>query len=109
IVYLDHKLEHVYWDGKLLRVIDLNSSRQLEGAATDAQQYRMDIHNLCVGILYPIFTGMSPQKTALRPQPGSQQEVEDRYRDVTDLDFGMEPTLSTALQTLLQRGAAVDY
>lgn len=109
IVYLDHKLEHVYWDGKLLRVIDLNSSRQLEGAATDAQQYRMDIHNLCVGILYPIFTGMSPQKTALKPQPGSIQEVEERYRDITELDFGMEPTLSPALQTLLQRGTLMQF
>src|SRR5690606_6446294 len=30
IVYLDHKLEHVYWDGTRLRVIDLNSSRLIE-------------------------------------------------------------------------------
>ena len=28
IVYLDHKLEHVYWDGHTLRVIDFNSSKQ---------------------------------------------------------------------------------
>ena len=27
IVYLDHKLEHVYWDGAHLKVIDFNSSR----------------------------------------------------------------------------------
>ncbi len=107
IVYLDHKLEHVYWDGKLLRIIDLNSSRLLDGGARgDAQQFRMDVHNLCVGILYPVFTGMSPQKTALRPQPGTLQDVDERYRDITDLDFGMEPSLSLALQNLLRNGAA---
>jgi serine/threonine protein kinase len=109
IVYLDHKLEHVYWDGLGLRIIDLNSSRQLEGGATgDAQFFRMDIHNLCVGILYPVFTGLSPQKTTLRPQPGNITEAESRYRDVTHLDFGVEPSLSVALQELLQRGAAME-
>lgn len=108
IVYLDHKLEHVYWDGVLLRVIDLNSSRQLDlkDSATP-QFFRMDIHNLCVGILYPIFTGLSPQKMTLRPQPGTWSDVEERYRDITALDFGIEPSLSGALQALLQRGAAM--
>jgi serine/threonine protein kinase len=108
IVYLDHKLEHVYWDGSQLRIIDFNSSRQLEGqAAPDAQMYRTDIHNLCVGILYPIFTGLSPLKTSLRPQPGSLSDAEARYRDITQLDFGMEPALSPALKDLLQDGAAL--
>lgn len=107
IVYLDHKLEHVYWDGIQLRIIDLNSSRQLEGQdARDAHAYRMDIHNLCVGILYPIFTGLSPQKTSLRPQPGNITEAESRYRDIASLDFGVEPSLSSALKELLQQGAA---
>ena len=107
IVYLDHKLEHVYWDGVKLRVIDFNSSRQLSGGVGDAQDYARDIHNLCVGILYPIFTGMSPQKTMLRPQPGSREDVDARYTDITELDFDMEPSLSPALQALLQRGAAM--
>jgi serine/threonine protein kinase len=108
IVYLDHKLEHVYWDGALLRVIDLNSSRQLDlkDSATP-QFFRMDVHNLCVGILYPIFTGLSPQKTTLRPQPGTWNDVEARYQDITNLDFGVEPSLSGELQDLLQRGAAM--
>ncbi|HEX2906724.1 MAG TPA: hypothetical protein VHO69_07685, partial [Phototrophicaceae bacterium] len=108
IVYLDHKLEHVYWDGSQLRIIDLNSSRQLDDHNThDRQFYRMDIHNLCVGILYPIFTGLSPQKTTLRPQPGNITEAESRYRDIIQLDFGIEPSLSGALQELLQTGAAM--
>ena len=34
VVYLDHKLEHVYWDGARLHVIDLNSSRTLNGLTT---------------------------------------------------------------------------
>lgn len=106
IVYLDHKLEHVYWDGVQLRLIDFNSSRLLKGDVSAAQQMRVDIHNLCVGILYPVFTGMSPQKTALRPQPGGLDEVEARYRDITRLDFNMEPGLSHSIQELLQAGAA---
>lgn len=109
IVYLDHKLEHVYWDGVKLRIIDLNSSRQLEGGSAEQQYYRMDIHNLCVGILYPVFTGMSPQKTTLRPQPGNLSDVESRYQDITTLDFGCEPTLSESLQALLQRGAEMQF
>ncbi len=108
IVYLDHKLEHVYWDGTQLRIIDMNSSRQLEGSSRhDQQQYRADIHNLCVGILYPIFTGLSPLKTTLRPQPGNMAEAEARYQGITALDFGVEPTLSQGIKDLLQDGAAM--
>ncbi|GAB1420153.1 hypothetical protein MASR2M15_02350 [Anaerolineales bacterium] len=105
IVYLDHKLEHVYWDGVHLQIIDFNSSQQLSGKTGLEMQKAKDIHNLCVGILYPIFTGMTPQKTALLPQPGSFSEVQERYTDITSLDFNMEPSLSTALQELLQSGA----
>jgi serine/threonine protein kinase len=107
IVYLDHKLEHVYWDGTHLRIIDFNSSRYVENGGQASQDIRRDIHNLCVGVLYPIFTGMSPQKTQLRPQPSSRDEVEARYQDITELDFNMEPLLSRDLQALLQAGAAM--
>ncbi len=107
IVYLDHKLEHVYWDGTHLKVIDFNSSRRLEDGRADASgQYRKDVHNMCVGVLYPIFTGMSPQKTSLRPQPSSRDAVEARYTDIDTLDFSMEPSLSEDIADLLQRGAA---
>lgn len=106
IVYLDHKLEHVYWDGVKLQVIDFNSSKQLNGGTNNRQEYIKDLHNMCVGILYPIFTGMSPQKTALRPQAGGLDVVNQRYADITELDFIMEPSLSPALQALLNRGAA---
>ncbi|MEL7236162.1 MAG: hypothetical protein AAGK74_16775, partial [Chloroflexota bacterium] len=108
VVYMDHKLEHVYWDGMRLQIIDLNSSKQLAANASDLNtQFRRDIHNLCVGILYPVFTGLSPVQASLRPQPGGLQQVEERYSDVTTLDFGVEPSLSQALIALLQRGAAM--
>ena len=107
IVYLDHKLEHVYWDGAQLRIIDLNSSQQLDQQANEAHRYRMDLHNLCVGVLYPLFTGLSPRKTTLRPQPGTMQEAASRYRDITELDFGVEPSLSDGIKDLLQAGAAM--
>jgi protein kinase-like protein len=106
VVYLDHKLEHVYWDGVNLKVIDFNSSKQLNGNNNQALEHARDVHNFCVGILYPIFTGMSAQKTSLRPQAGGLDVVEKRYTDIDELDFMMEPSLSRALQNLLQRGAA---
>lgn len=112
IVYLDHKLEHVYWDGVHLRIIDLNSSRQLEGdlrSPDNARYLQLDIHNLCVGILYPVFTGLSPRKASLRPQPGTRADVESRYADITQLDFGVEPTLSAGIKTVLQHGAEMGF
>jgi len=108
VVYLDHKLEHVYWDGLRLQVIDLNSSRQVNGAEAETQK-RTDIHNLCVGILYPAFTGLSPVHGTLRPQPGNQETVDSRYAGVQALDFGVEPTLSQGLVDLLQRGAGMGF
>lgn len=109
IVYLDHKLEHVYWDGVNLKVIDFNSSRKLENDRRQSPQpYAKDVHNMCVGVLYTIFTGMSPQKTSLRPQPSSRDAVEARYTDIDHLDFSMEPHLSASIAELLQRGAAED-
>ena len=106
IVYLDHKLEHVYWDGVHLKVIDFNSSRRLDDERTQLQQQcTKDLHNMCVGVLYPLFTGMSPQKTSLRPQPSSRDAVEARYTDIDSLDFSMEPSLSEGIIDLLQRGA----
>ena len=108
VVYLDHKLEHVYWDGLRLQVIDLNSSRQVNGTEAETQK-RTDIRNLCVGILYPVFTGLSPVHGTLRPQPGNQETVDSRYAGVKVLDFGVEPTLSDALVDLLQRGAAMGF
>lgn len=109
IVYLDHKLEHVYWDGAHLKVIDFNSSRRLDDDRRQAPlQYAKDVHSLCVGVLYPIFTGMSPQMTALRPQPSSRDAVEARYTGIDQLDFSLEPHLSEGIAELLQRGAAQD-
>jgi serine/threonine protein kinase len=106
IFYLDHKLEHVYWDGHKLRVIDFNSSKLVKGdTQAHAISQQKDVHNLCVGILYPAFTGLSPVRGELRAQPASQQEVEARYSDVSSLDFSPEPTLSQQIIELLERGA----
>jgi serine/threonine protein kinase len=106
VVYLDHKLEHLYWDGSKLRIIDWNSSRLVEnGPQVLAQRIADDLHNLCVGVLYPIFTGQSPMKGTLRPLPADQATVDSRYAEIKTLDFSPEPTLSARLQTLLQRGA----
>lgn len=107
IVFMDHKLEHAYWDGHTLRVIDWNSSKRVGGITGQPpeQQKINDLHNLCVGILYPIFTGQAPQKGSLRPQPGSQAEVEARYESINQLDFSGDASLSQAIITLLERGA----
>lgn len=106
IIYLDHKLEHVYWDGTRLRIIDWNSSKLVtDSDQVLAGQVQADLHNLCVGILYPVFTGLSPQKGTLMPQPADQTEVDSRYNEINSLDFGSEPSLSEALQAVLQQGA----
>lgn len=110
VVYLDHKLEHVYWDGKTLRIIDWNSSRQIDGTSNQtAKMYATDIHDFLVGIMYPVFTGLSPQKGQLTAQPGAPAAVNQRYAGVTHLDFGVEPTLSPALRDLLQKGAVQGF
>lgn len=108
ILYMDHKLEHVYWDGSRLRVIDWNSSK-LTPRERQTQPFELgrqkDIHNLCVGILYSIFTGLSPQRGGLRPQPAGLKEVDARYANIDSLDFSSEPTLSPAIIELLNDGA----
>ena len=105
IVFLDHKLEHIYWDGHTLRVIDWNSSKLFDSPAALDSATTKDIHNMCVGVLYPVFTGMAAQRGQLRPQPGNRSEVEKRYADITELDFGAEPSLSGSIRDLLNRGA----
>jgi serine/threonine protein kinase len=110
IVYLDHKLEHIYWDGRDLRIIDWNSSKLIEAGGTSLEQHtQKDLHNLCVGVLYSIFTGLSPQRGGLRPQPAGQNEVDARYADVKTLDFSVEPTLSSGIIKLLEKGARQEY
>lgn len=106
IVYMDHKLEHIYWDGKTLRIIDWNSSKLVETDGQLLEQSRQkDIHHLCVGVLYPLFTGMSSQRGGLRPQPANVADVEARYSDINHLDFTVEPSLSPLIIDLLERGA----
>lgn len=105
ITYMDHKLEHLYWDGHTLRIIDWNSSKLLDNAANLEQERRKDIHNMCVGVLYPVFTGLSSKRGMLRPQPGNRAEVNERYSDVSELDFGVEPSLSSAIINVLEAGA----
>ncbi len=107
IVYLDHKLEHVYWDGEQLHVTDWNSSRLIEGTSSQtAQMFQTDIHDMVVGVLYPVFTGLSPQQGQLAAQPAAPGMINRRYAAISHLDFGVEPTLSRSLQDLMQRGAA---
>jgi hypothetical protein len=82
------------------------STNQFFGNANDPQSFNNYLHNLCGGILYPFFPVMSPQNTTLRPQAGGLDAVNQRYEDITVLDFLMEPSLSRAIQDLLNRGAA---
>lgn len=110
IVYLDYKLEHLHWDGTTLKIIDWNSSRLVEnGAQVLASQIQTDLHNLCVGVLYPIFTGQSPMKGSLKPMPADQATVDSRYSEINQLDFSVEPGLSISIQELLNRGARKLY
>lgn len=108
IVYLDVKLEHFYWDGEKLCVIDWNSSRMLSDPACQnenpAVHKKNDIRNFAVGILYPILTGASPLGE-FREMPSNRDAAENRYSTVSALDFGMEPSISPKLIALVRDAA----
>lgn len=113
IVYLDVKLEHFYWDGKNLRVIDWNSSRMLRDPGDqDEGNYTLhkknDIRNFAIGILYPIFTGIAPLGE-FKEMPSNRDTAEMRYHAVKALDFGMEPSLASSLVALIHKAAAGEY
>ena len=97
LVYLDHRLEHLYWDGKTLTVIDFNNVKQLYGDASDRKLCVEDIQKFCIGVLYPIFTGTLIDAS-----------VYEAERSVS-LDFSCEPSLGRELRDLIQRGANSEY
>ncbi|MBN1922177.1 MAG: hypothetical protein JW892_13085 [Anaerolineae bacterium] len=112
IVYLDVKLEHFYWDGETLCVIDWNSSRLLSDPASQnedsAVHKKNDIRNFAVGVLYPILTGVSPLGQ-FREMPSNRDAAENRYRAVSALDFDMEPSLSPNLIGLVRNAADGEF
>jgi serine/threonine protein kinase len=113
IVYLDVKLEHVYWDGSQLCLIDWNSSKRL----SDVNSYdedpdtlkKKDISAFAIGVMYPLFTGMPPQGSRFFEQPSNVDEVAKRYNGVRTLDFEMESSLAPDLVQLIRSAAASEY
>lgn len=110
IVYRDFKPEHVYWDGRRLRVIDLNVSRYLgsqSSAATKAAEKRADLRRCVVGVLYTVFTSrdLRFEDQSPRPAPSNPDSITARLDAVAALEFGAQPGLPLELTALLQRYA----
>lgn len=108
--YIDHKPEHVYWDGIQLRVIDFNVSQILEkklGAEDIANRKKQDMRHFMASVLYTVFTGRDfryqNQGMAPSARPSDPNFVENTFRGVTHLDFGMEETLLPQLTDLINQ------
>ena len=84
IVYLDHKLEHVYWDGAHLKVIDFNSSRRLEDERTPVapamrQRFAQYVCRCLVSAVHR-HVATEDLSAATAQQPGSGRGALHRYR-----------------------------
>lgn len=112
IVYLDAKLEHFYWNGTDLCVIDWNSSKILPRNSKSGEaeaQKKQDIRNFVIGVMYPVFTGVPAEGHAFVERPSNRQDIAGRYQAVRELDFGMEPSLDTSLIDIMQKGSNWQY
>ncbi len=112
MVYIDHKPEHAYWDGKQLRVIDFNVSQIFKeniSAPESASLVRKDMANFVKGVLYTSFTGLDfrYQSQGLAPsaRPSDPTNVDKTFGQVNHLDFGMQETLLPQLAALINRAA----
>jgi serine/threonine protein kinase len=113
IIYMDHKPEHVYWDGENIKIIDLNVSKQLSDsldAETKKFEKTKDMQNFMMGVLYTVFTGYDFRYNVnalnKRPfaDPSHPNAVKKRYENVRSqgiLDFAMEETLLPELVELI--------
>jgi hypothetical protein len=108
VVYIDHKPEHVYWDGHSLRLIDFNVSQTIDALSQTEKESlkRTDMRHFMAGVLYTVFTGLdfkmqSPGSRVIA-NPSDPTAVTSKFAGVTHLDFGMEPELLTPLVRLIQ-------
>ncbi len=114
IVYNDYKTAHFYWDGVHLCVIDWNNSTDLNGNGYNSQEamrYKQtDIRSFILGVMYPVFTGLSPLVNVPLPSgPADYESAFSRYNGVRELDFGVKPTLVPCLMDMMIAGVNGDY
>lgn len=107
-IYVDHKPEHVYWDGQQLRIIDFNVSMFLEkesSLSVKALGKQEDLRNFIKGVLYTVFTGRDfryqNQNRAPTAAPSDPKAVREKFSLVDHLDFGMQETLLPQLVELM--------
>lgn len=110
VVYWDHKPEHVYWDGRRLRLIDLNVSRLLSAdLSVEARAFekRKDLRHLAAGVLYTVFTGRDFRFQGTPPQaePSDPLSVDRRFKGPAHLAFGVDDAILPELCDLLQECA----
>lgn len=110
IAYIDFKLEHFYWDGNELQVIDWNTSDWIDsenGSDAAKDMIRRDIHDCIAGVLYPILTGRkaTDQNRNFSPQPGPVEQVRTRYQNVHQASFEqVDERLGRGFKSVLQYG-----
>jgi serine/threonine protein kinase len=98
IVYLDHKLEHVYWTAKSCASSTGTARASSRGPAARQPSYSRPTFTTCAwGFSTRCLPSVSRQGM-LASQPASPDAMQKRYADISTLDFGVEPTLSKALQ-----------
>ena len=112
-IYVDFKPEHAYWDGLHLRVIDFNVSMFLDKTASASSKElgkRTDLQNFIKGVLYTAFTGRDVryQDQAPIPAPSDPNAVNNKFANITYLDFGMQETLLPQLVTLMNKSLKPD-
>jgi hypothetical protein len=114
VIYSDYKTAHFYWDGARLCVIDWNNSKVLNGngfhPSEVAHHKQTDIRNFILGIMYPVFTGLSPLVDAALPSgPADFDAAFNRYEKVQLLDFGIQSTLAPCLMDMMMAGVQGEY
>lgn len=103
IMYRDFKLEHTYWDGMHLVVIDWNASAQTN-PTTSVNEQPVEIHKFVTAVMYPIFTLQTPLGDGLyRSQARDPRENEAYLRSVRELHWGPHNIATPKLKEAMSR------
>ena len=103
IMYRDFKLEHTYWDGAHLVVIDWNASAETSPAASVNEQ-PLEIHKFVTAVMYPLFTLQNPLGDGIyRSQARDPRENEAYLRSVRELHWGPQCVATPKLRDIMSR------
>lgn len=88
IMYRDFKLEHVYWDGNHLVVIDWNASAETSASPAILEQ-PVEVRKFVAAVMYPLFTLQNPLNDGVyQSQERSPNQNEAYLASVSELNWG---------------------